>query len=543
MTERERDRRGGGAWGVSFRYGRAYRIFDACDKKKKKKVTDWCEEVFLHSFQSVKIQWKQYLSSQSQGFEFLMEGSSLPSSSMDESSSSSTAFASSSHIREEETYRTNDFGGQQFPFRNAEIEHHHHNHHHHHDHQQLPIGVSYVRTGFQTYDASRPVFRDDAWSCIIVVLTFWFFVSMTLILGVYGAVSLRLGPHSSILIEPNPLFVESVKVEELDDMKPRPTLFGFYKTPPLNDVAHWSEIRNVSINSNAHMEWIHYLNPGSQINISYTVKSPGSSVFLVVAEGNEGLARWLEDPTYPNITLSWNVVHGSGMIQLDIQRSSSYYIAVGNLNSDLVKVELNINMMAKLYNTNGAYKECSVLDGTCRLSVLFPKGNSIVLVTPRLEQGTTGWYVKVSYGPRWLTYIIGVGSMTAIMLVAFNLLNKFQRNREVDTGAQNGQMGSERAPLISYKDDDLSSLGSSYDSMNDDKDLEEFMGAEGKAKDGENNTRRLCAICFDAPRDCFFLPCGHCVACFGCGKRISEADGTCPICRRNIKKVRKIFTV
>ncbi|KAM7272070.1 hypothetical protein ACFE04_031284 [Oxalis oulophora] len=418
-----------------------------------------------------------------------------------------------------------------------------------HNQEEEQGGVTYTGV-VHGYRGLYNVFRDDAWSCIIVVFTFWLFVSMTLILGVYGAVSLQLGPHSSVLIEVNPIFVETVKVEQLNDMKPRPTLYGFYKTPPLNDVAHSSEFHNVSVNSDSHEEWMHYFNQGSQINISYSVKSPGSSILLVIAEGNEGLTQWLENPTYPNITLSWNFVQGSGKVQQTIYQSSSYYIAVGNLNLEPVEVELNIEMMATVYNTTEAYNRCNFANGVCRLTVLFPEGNSIVLTTPGIGEGTTGdgWYVKVTYGPRWLTYIVGIGTLTAVMLVAFNFLNKLQCSREIDIGTSNGVTGTERAPLLSNKDDDLSSWGSSYDSLsNEDEDLEEYLVAEGKGiKDGEknsNNTRRLCAICFDAPRECFFLPCGHCVACFACGTRITEADGICPICRRNIKKVRKIFTV
>lgn len=37
-------------------------------------------------------------------------------------------------------------------------------------------------------------------------------MSMTLILGVYGSSSLELGPNSSILLQPSPIFVQSVKV-------------------------------------------------------------------------------------------------------------------------------------------------------------------------------------------------------------------------------------------------------------------------------------------------------------------------------------------
>lgn len=117
--------------------------------------------------------------------------------------------------------------------------------------------------------------------------------------------------------------------------------------------------------------------------------------------------------------------------------------------------------------------------------------------------------------------------MTVLMLLAFNFLNKFRCNED-GTRVQHEQFRPERAPLLSYKDDDQSSWGSSYDSAsNDEGDLEDLVAAgslEGKSlRDGEsNNTRRLCAICFDAPRDCFFLPCGHCVACFECATRYSS---------------------
>ncbi|KAJ0089241.1 hypothetical protein Patl1_31340 [Pistacia atlantica] len=452
------------------------------------------------------------------------------------------------------------------PVSEEEATHHNHDHDPHRfgqpelEHQNF--GFAY-RGNFSAFDDASTVISDDTWSCIIVVLTFWFFVSMTLILGVYGAANVRLGPNASILIRPNPFFVQTIKVEELEGTKPGPQLYGFYNSPPLDVVTTWSESYGVSVPADSHkanvqlvffchQKWIHFLNEGSQINITYSVKSPSSSVFLIIAQGNEGLAQWLEDPTYPNTTLSWNVIRGSGVIHQYIYSSSSYYVAVGNLNSEEVEVQLNLGIRGFLYNTSEAYYKCTFIQGLCSLSVLFPKGNNIVLTSPGMEQSTTSedWYVRVSYGPRWLTYVVGIGGMTLLMLVAFNFLNKFRFTREDGAGIRYGNIESARAPLLSYKDDDLSSWGSSYDSVsNDEQDLEEFLatsGLEGKSiRDGENgnNTRRLCAICFDAPRDCFFLPCGHCVACFECGTRIAEAAGTCPVCRRNMKKVRKIFTV
>lgn len=395
--------------------------------------------------------------------------------------------------------------------------------------------------------------RDDTWSCIIVVLTFWFFVSVTLILGVYGSMNLQLGPYSSLLIAPSPIFVEAIEVEQLDDEKLGPNLYGFYDHPKRDVINTWSESYNTSLLSGYHKEWIYILNEGSHINISYRVRSPASSsLILIIAEGSEGLAQWLENPSYPNTTLSWNVIDGNGTIQQDISATSTYYVALGNMNSEEVKVELNFGMKALMYNTSDAYYNCALASGTCNLKLLFPSGNFAVLTSPGPEQGATSeiWDVKLSYKPRWFTYIAGIGVMTILMWLAFHVLNKFQVSREERHRSQFGEIGTERAPLLSQKDDDLSSWGSSYDSISSDEDeLEEGLAKgslEGKPlKDGEynNNIRRLCAICYDAPRNSFFLPCGHCVACFDCGTRTADVVGICPICQRNIRKLRKIFTV
>uniref|UniRef100_A0A6P4BQZ7 E3 ubiquitin-protein ligase NEURL1-like isoform X1 n=1 Tax=Ziziphus jujuba TaxID=326968 RepID=A0A6P4BQZ7_ZIZJJ len=53
---------------------------------------------------------------------------------------------------------------------------------------------------------------------------------------------------------------------------------------------------------------------------------------------------------------------------------------------------------------------------------------------------------------------------------------------------------------------------------------------------------KICIICFDEQRNCFFVPCGHCATCYDCAKRIfDEETKTCPVCRRCIGKVRKLF--
>lgn len=112
------------------------------------------------------------------------------------------------------------------------------------------------------------------------------------------------------------------------------------------------------------------------------------------------------------------------------------------------------------------------------------------------------------------------------MLLVINISSTYHSTRSYGAGPQVRRTGTEREPLLSRKDDDLSSLGSSYDSMSlDEEELNESLAVatlEGKQPEGESNNdrRSTCILCLDAIRDCFFLPCGHCVACFTCGTRL-----------------------
>ncbi|XP_074264609.1 E3 ubiquitin-protein ligase APD2 [Silene latifolia] len=395
------------------------------------------------------------------------------------------------------------------------------------------------------YSSSDDHGGDDTFSCLIVILTFWFFVSMTLIMGIFGSEDLETGPYSSILLQPNPLFVRQLKVEYLKEPEMAPVLYGFYRAPPLDVTQKWSETLYASVKPESHEEWVYFLNEGSQINISYNVPT-SSSLLLIVAKGVEEMAEWIEDPSYPDVTLSWNVVHGNGTIVQDIPKSNDYYVAVGNLNSEDVKVELQLSVKSSMYDTTNSYYKCNLTRGSCNLKIPFPSGIAAVLTTPGTQQGGDKVFVKLSYEPRWLTYFLGIGGMTSIMLWAFNYLKGLRRS---DGDVGEADTGPERAPLLSHKDEDLFSLGSSYDSgsQNDDE-AQEYLEdglLEGRpaGESGKKYNSRQCVICFDASKDCFFIPCGHCACCFDCGTRIAEDAGICPICRRKIKKVRRIYNV
>ncbi|XP_077214451.1 E3 ubiquitin-protein ligase APD2-like [Tasmannia lanceolata] len=382
------------------------------------------------------------------------------------------------------------------------------------------------------YDWVSSLITDEARSCLFLLVTFWFFASMTLILGLYGSVNLQLGPNWSQNLQANSFFVQEIKVKADSESQHAPMLYGFVKPPPLDVETTWSETHNAYIMANFHQEWTYYLNKGSEVNVSYSVKSYGSSpLFLVIAQGNESIIEWIKEPAYPNTTLSWNIILGNGLIQQKFLKSSDYYIAVGSLNSKVMKVQLNFSIHAFLYNTTAAYYKCSLNHNLCGLKLSIFGADVAVLATPGPEEATesNSWYVELSYGPRWITYFIGSGGMTAIILLALKICGKFQT----------GEVATETTPLLMHEDNDALS-SSSYDSLShDERDLE-----AKSLKESENiNPHRLCVICFDVLRDCFFLPCGHCTACFKCGIRIMKEAGTCPICRQRIEKVRKIFAV
>ncbi|KAL1193642.1 E3 ubiquitin-protein ligase APD1 [Cardamine amara subsp. amara] len=360
------------------------------------------------------------------------------------------------------------------------------------------------------------------------LLVVWLFVSFYVIEILYGPKNVWLGPNSSILVEPSSIFIKSLQVKELEESKPGLMLFGFSKSPSLDVYVNWSESRMFTI-SNSYKGWAYYLNQGTTLNISYNVKPQGSSVQLVVDEGIQEVSQsLLNNPTYRDTYWSWNLIQGSGLIELDINKSSSYYLAVANLQRKDVEVELDIDVRAVLYNTTSSFYNCTFSNGECTFNAMSLLGDYVVVTSPAPSQAQgvsieDEWYIRFSYQPRWISYFIISVVVICFTLVAIHFSERLQP----------------RTQLLANKDDDSSSTGSCNESFaDDDADLEEFIGNEGEAS---KSNRGLCAICCDAPRDCFFLPCGHCVSCYQCGTKIEEAGGSCPICRRAVKKVKQIY--
>ncbi|KAK3138233.1 hypothetical protein QOZ80_5AG0366170 [Eleusine coracana subsp. coracana] len=392
---------------------------------------------------------------------------------------------------------------------------------------------------------------DPAMFCFLSFLTFCFLVSMASMLGYYGSTEVAVGPGCSRLVQLSSVFVKDIKVSSSESdsraaqvsvatgrqVNGGPMLYGLAGPPPLDVPAEWSEDRRVFVPANFHREWVYFLNKGARIEAAYSVESATDVPYplcIVIAQGKESFKQWIENPAEHNTTLSWHLVKGNGTIEQTIDQSSEYYIVVNNLNGHHdTMVQLNFRIRTLVYNTTGAEYRCSLNQHVCTYSLPFFGQNVAVLSSDLKERlDSDEQRVNLSYEPRWIVYVVGSAILAIVLMLLYEIVSMLF---DACSGGGRSSSVEQRMPLVTNKEDDGASLGSSYDSVSNDGDGDE---AEGSGEGGGDG----CVICCDARRDCFFLPCGHSTTCYACGERIVEEHGSCPLCRRKLKKVRRIFS-
>ncbi|XP_044267945.1 protein neuralized-like [Tribolium madens] len=68
-----------------------------------------------------------------------------------------------------------------------------------------------------------------------------------------------------------------------------------------------------------------------------------------------------------------------------------------------------------------------------------------------------------------------------------------------------------------------------------------IMKEVGVDTDSEREDYRLCIICCGSGRDSVFVPCGHMCTCFRCGLMVQDSDNLCPICRKRIGSIVRVY--
>ncbi|XP_058080697.1 E3 ubiquitin-protein ligase APD2-like [Magnolia sinica] len=349
--------------------------------------------------------------------------------------------------------------------------------------------------------------------------------------GFYGNCHLVLGPNSSRLVETSSVFVE--QIQATGDKKRGFELYGFVEKPELSLETNWTGSKYLFVESYGRQGFSLWLNKGSTIRVTWKVQPTiFDNILVVLTKGEknfQGLLKHSEG--YDALGLK-NPRKGDGEVEYTVEDDDSYYIGAANLNPQTVVVTMMVEVSSKIYDTTKAKRVCSTKNGFCRITLPFPNTQYVVLATPD-DADAAAWYVELSFVARLATYVAILGFVVVIISLVLKYLGACDVDERIEEEATNEiETGNETDPLIPKKEftclygaieeDEESSLSSSSKDLYDGK---------------------ICVICYDEGRNCFFVPCGHCATCYTCAQRIVEGENkACPICRRLIHKVRRLLS-
>ncbi|XP_010556424.1 PREDICTED: E3 ubiquitin-protein ligase SPL1 [Tarenaya hassleriana] len=142
------------------------------------------------------------------------------------------------------------------------------------------------------------------------------------------------------------------------------------------------------------------------------------------------------------------------------------------------------------------------------------------------------WYRELSFEARVAAYIIILGTIIIIIFLILKFLSEYDAEFSTDRLPEPaGEGASVTTPLMSVK-----SPLTTYGTGKGDGETASFSSSE------DVYNEKLCVICYEEWRNCFFVPCGHSATCRGCARKLMEADTrVCPICRRVIRKSRRTW--
>ncbi|XP_002967442.2 uncharacterized protein LOC9635757 [Selaginella moellendorffii] len=337
--------------------------------------------------------------------------------------------------------------------------------------------------------------------------------------GLHPPLEIEAGLGYSRLIDTNPLFVREIQVRRFQGTG-EPVVYSFHHRPALEDVLEWSHDYDQGLHAQSHQEWALWLNKGSVMTIKYNVMEPDSDLIFAIFQGKENFLTWVADPLHPTSSVFRQKVKGSGVFEYFIEEDGDYYFAFGNMNDYYIEVALRLEAQLKAYSTKNHDSRCSLKSDVCKIKLPLFQSTSILLTTSE-HDGLQ--HMRVKYKARWATFVVGFGALVAVLvlLVKKNPCKKADKRQEEKTKPEDA------SPLI---DEKLSNEQPSVDHRH------------GEGSHSSPGDEQLCAICLDAPKDSFFDPCGHCATCYACGERIkASGNAICPICRENIRTVRRLF--
>ncbi|KAH7420673.1 hypothetical protein KP509_13G016500 [Ceratopteris richardii] len=354
----------------------------------------------------------------------------------------------------------------------------------------------------------------------------------------------------SHLYTANPLFVNKIVVTNRLSSEGA-VIYGFSSPPKLDRQINWTEIYDFSLQRQEYEEWGFWLNKGSQVDLQYNIYDPSSTVLLLMIKGKQALQKWESGQTSNDVAVFLKTIEGRGSLQYSIETDERYFFIFQNNEQQNVKVNVSVNIQSKVHNPDNFKSKCYLTSSSCALQLDFLGTNTLLLTTTPITEGFLHehashstkslqqdgfWSVTVTFEQQWFAYLIFWGAMAIVMLI---LLLLCRPSSEVDglddvTTANNSTT---TVSLLHHESDHekFNEAGRSNAFpmiVSDDDDVD--------ASDASENS--LCIICFDRQRNSFYDPCGHCVACHACSKKIvKEKNAVCPLCREQIRFVRKVY--
>ncbi|KAK4582310.1 hypothetical protein RGQ29_022468 [Quercus rubra] len=183
---------------------------------------------------------------------------------------------------------------------------------------------------------------------------------------------------------------------------------------------------------------------------------------------------------------------------------------------------------------------CSTIHVLSRVQLDLANSQSFNL-TGSKEDDIDKWCFAIAFVARLFIYAAVLALLAVVVFMVMRYLEDLEDRR-----IEGEEGGTETNPLLPAK-----TMPITYGTCGEDLESGNFSCSSSSSSGSNNNTStssedlydgKVCVICYDEQRNCFFVPCGHCATCYACAQRIfNEENKTCPVCRRFIGKIRKLF--
>ncbi|XP_068303092.1 E3 ubiquitin-protein ligase APD2-like isoform X1 [Pyrus communis] len=377
---------------------------------------------------------------------------------------------------------------------------------------------------------ARPQRCQETWARLLTPLTLWICVSVSLRYGYYGDRRMELGPSSSRLMKASAVFVKHVEVRDVD--RKGVSLYAFSEEPKLNPQSNWSVHDYLILGSYNRKGFSFWLNKGSSLSMKLEAHATIlNQLQVVMLKGEQNVEILQPEQTSSQDSLALNEPKIGKEAEYNIEEDDKYYLEFINTDPRSLIALVNVSVSSTMYDVTKAKDVCSTTKGSCRLSLVFPNTHYVILTTP--NNGDLGeWYIELSFVARVVTYIAILGFIVVVIFLILKYLGACDGEDRtlVETAVEEVN---ETYPIVPQK----TILRQTYGTNEEDEDS----GASSSSSE-ELYDEKLCVICYDEQRNSFFVPCGHCATCYDCAQRIMDGENkVCPICRRLIHKVRKLF--